>query len=117
MGSIVQLLVLATLHVALASDFPFSVILESDPATQKPVYAVDWSFNRMNSTITFRLTVNSTGWFGFGLSPTGGMKGSDIVVGWVTTDGRAMLYVSACTRGLQCTVACKLTHADIPCGS
>eukprot|EP00731_Ephydatia_muelleri_P012124 Em0006g1018a len=92
MGSIVQLLLLATLSVALANDFPFSAILESDPATQKPVYAVDWGFNRMDATITFRLILNSTGWFGFGLSPTGGMKDSDLVVGWVTTDGKVMLY-------------------------
>ena len=94
MTSIVQLLLLATLNAAFANDFPFSAILASDPATQKPIYTVDWSYNRMNKTITFRLTVNSTGWLGFGLSPTGGMKDSDIVVGWVTKNGEAIIYVS-----------------------
>lgn len=111
MGSIVQLLLLATLSVALANDFPFSAILESDPATQKPVYAVDWGFNRMDATITFRLILNSTGWFGFGLSPTGGMKDSDLVVGWVTTDGKVMLYVSTCTM----RNTCKLTQTIVAC--
>ena len=96
----IQMLLLATLNAALANDFTFSATLSSDPATQTPIYAVDWSLDRMSKTITFRLTVNSTGWIGFGLSPTGGMKDSDIVVGWVATSGEVLLYVSVHARML-----------------
>lgn len=31
--------------------------------------------------------VETTGWIGFGLSPNGGMPGSDIVMAWIDADG------------------------------
>jgi hypothetical protein len=38
--------------------------------------------------VEFRITVNVTGgWIGFGFSPNGGMRGSDIVLAWLNADG------------------------------
>uniref|UniRef100_A0A674APS7 Monooxygenase, DBH-like 1, like n=1 Tax=Salmo trutta TaxID=8032 RepID=A0A674APS7_SALTR len=46
-----------------------------------------WGFSDVQDTITFQLTVKTTGWVGFGLSPNGGMAGADIVIGGVGQDG------------------------------
>lgn len=42
---------------------------------------LQWGFDNLLGNITFKLIVNTTGWVGFGLSPDGGMKGSDIIMG------------------------------------
>ncbi|XP_066276602.1 DBH-like monooxygenase protein 1 homolog [Branchiostoma lanceolatum] len=47
-----------------------------------------WKFD--DEKIEFEAHVQTTGWFGLGLSPNGGMPGSDIVIGWVK-DGTAHL--------------------------
>ncbi|XP_078510084.1 DBH-like monooxygenase protein 2 [Lissotriton helveticus] len=44
-----------------------------------------WDFNKTTEEITFELQVATTGWIGFGLSPSGGMTGADIVIGGVST--------------------------------
>ncbi|KAM9397619.1 LOW QUALITY PROTEIN: DBH-like monooxygenase protein 2 homolog [Salvelinus alpinus] len=44
-----------------------------------------WGFSDVQNTITFQLTVKTTGWVGFGLSPNGG-AGADIVIGGVGRD-------------------------------
>ncbi|XP_067142874.1 DBH-like monooxygenase protein 1 homolog [Centruroides vittatus] len=41
--------------------------------------------------ITFKTVVATTGYVGFGLSPNGGMQGSDIVIGWVQS-GEAYFF-------------------------
>ena len=38
--------------------------------------------------------VATQGWVGFGISPNGDMKGSDVIMGWVTDDGDVKLVVS-----------------------
>ena len=38
--------------------------------------------------------VNTLGWFGLGISLDGQMTNSDVVTGWVTAEGAAMLQVS-----------------------
>ncbi len=45
-------------------------------------------------SIRFAVNVSTTGWVGLGLSPTGGMPSSDIVIGWVNDEGQAFLNVS-----------------------
>ncbi|XP_074653681.1 DBH-like monooxygenase protein 1 [Tubulanus polymorphus] len=53
-----------------------------DPAKK---YLLEWQYDGPPSTvITFRVTVKTTGYVGFGLSRNGAMKDADIVVGWVT---------------------------------
>jgi hypothetical protein len=48
-------------------------------------YTLHWGIT--NTTLELKVVVNATGWVAFGLSPTGGMKGSDIVMGWINADG------------------------------
>lgn len=45
------------------------------------------------SEIIFQTVVQAKGFVGFGLSPNGGMKGSDIVTGWIK-DGQVYFQVS-----------------------
>ena len=54
-------------------------------------YYLFWTFDE--DFITFEVHVKTQGWVGFGMSSTGGMKGADIVVGWVK-NGQAQLHVS-----------------------
>uniref|UniRef100_A0A665TQH7 Monooxygenase, DBH-like 1, like n=1 Tax=Echeneis naucrates TaxID=173247 RepID=A0A665TQH7_ECHNA len=67
-----------------ASDpsMPFMVYLDRDH-----LVCLKWSFNNLQDNIVFKLVVNTTGWVGFGMSPNGGMKGSDIVVGGLGPSG------------------------------
>ncbi len=46
-----------------------------------------WGFDEIQRTILFELTVNTSGWVGFGFSPKGGMTGADIVIGGVEPKG------------------------------
>uniref|UniRef100_A0A674MZN7 DOMON domain-containing protein n=1 Tax=Takifugu rubripes TaxID=31033 RepID=A0A674MZN7_TAKRU len=48
---------------------------------------IHWGFDNHQGNITFELVVNTTGWVGFGFSPNGGMKGSDIVIGGIGPTG------------------------------
>ncbi|XP_014787901.1 DBH-like monooxygenase protein 1 homolog [Octopus bimaculoides] len=48
-------------------------------------YRLSWKFNKCS--IQFQVRVNSTGYVGFGLSPDGSMRNSDIIIGGVK-DGK-----------------------------
>uniref|UniRef100_A0A8D0DGG4 Monooxygenase, DBH-like 1, like n=1 Tax=Sander lucioperca TaxID=283035 RepID=A0A8D0DGG4_SANLU len=54
---------------------------------QNNLVCLKWGFDNPQGNITFKLVVNTTGWVGFGFSPNGGMKGSDIVIGGVGPSG------------------------------
>lgn len=54
-------------------------------------YNIKWGFDE--STITFEVEVETRGYIGFGLSPTGAMSSSDIVIGGVL-NGSPYLLVS-----------------------
>ncbi len=43
-------------------------------------YKLDWNFTAMD--IILRVTVRTTGWIGFGLSPNGDMSNSDVILAW-----------------------------------
>uniref|UniRef100_A0A3Q1EF73 Monooxygenase, DBH-like 1, like n=1 Tax=Acanthochromis polyacanthus TaxID=80966 RepID=A0A3Q1EF73_9TELE len=77
-------LFLAWTTVAGATDstMPFMEYLDRDR-----LVCLKWGFDNLQGNITFQLVVNSTGWVGFGLSPNGGMKGSDIVIGGLGPSG------------------------------
>jgi len=47
-------------------------------------------WNYTSDTITFKLVIKTTGWVGFGLSPNGGMKNSDIIQAWTCPNGTVM---------------------------
>ena len=77
----------------LADTFPFSSVLRADPSGN-PLYTLYWNFSTVEQTITFAVSVRTNGWVGLGISPTGGMINSDVVIGWVNEDGEAFLHVS-----------------------
>ena len=56
-----------------------------------------WKYDLEQQTIDFGCNISTNGWFGFGISPDGKMLHSDIVVGWVNSDGTAQFHVSTLT--------------------
>ncbi|KAM4521948.1 DBH-like monooxygenase protein 2 homolog isoform 1-T1 [Odontesthes bonariensis] len=63
-------------------SLPFMEYLDPDR-----LVCLKWGFDNLQGNITFQLAVKSTGWVSFGLSPNGGMKGSDIVMGGLGPSG------------------------------
>ncbi|KAK3792767.1 hypothetical protein RRG08_023100 [Elysia crispata] len=61
-----------------SESFPFQDHLNDD-------FTLYWNFN--STHITFEMVVKTNGWVGFGISPKGAMKSSDVIIGWVK-DGR-----------------------------
>ena len=53
---------------------------ELDPSGH---YVLYWRFNLSTETIHFAVDVETEGWVGFGISHTGRMPGSDVVMGWI----------------------------------
>ena len=48
-------------------------------------YLLYWNYT--STSITFKAVVKNTGWFGFGLSPDGGMPQSDLIVAYLNPKG------------------------------
>ena len=78
---------LATCAHNLEEEYRFSAILSDG-------YALHWNFDLEQQTIAFAVNVSTTGWVGFGLSPSGQMPQSDVVIGWVDNDGNTQFHVS-----------------------
>eukprot|EP00058_Branchiostoma_floridae_P026472 XP_002611963.1 hypothetical protein BRAFLDRAFT_91848 [Branchiostoma floridae] len=57
-------------------------------------FLLSWTSDDAHAQIELEARVRTRGWVGLGLSPNGGMPGSDIVIGWVK-DGQAYLTFSA----------------------
>ena len=72
----------------LSAAYRFSATL--DPNGQYELY---WNYNLTAGTISFAVRVQTTGWVGFGLSPNGQMPGSDVVIGWVDSNGGVHFHV------------------------
>jgi hypothetical protein len=64
--------------------------LDADQSDQDQ-YKLFWKLIG-DDEVQFETHCKSTGWVGIGLSPNGGMVGSDIAVGWVS-NGKAYLKV------------------------
>ena len=81
------------------SKYPFSRVLYDE---EGQYYDFHWNFDIAAETIHFAVNVSTAGWIGFGVSPTGQMPGSDVVIGWVADDGTTYFHVSvslACWPG------------------
>ncbi len=78
--------------VNLQAKYPFSVTLLD---RNDQYYALYWNFTRSTESIYFAVNVSTTGWVGFGLSPSGQMPSSDVVIGWVSGDGTGYFHVRA----------------------
>ena len=66
-------------------------------------YKVMWKYDMIKDTFTFNVTVNATGWVGFGVSNrTGNMMGYDVMVGGVRGMHMNETYsnVSCCTLAI-----------------
>ncbi|RNA26714.1 DBH monooxygenase -like protein [Brachionus plicatilis] len=68
-------------------DYKFNLNVDEKDELQYKLY---WKILR-NDEIQFELHCRTTGWVGFGISPNGGMSGSDIMIGWIDSDGNAHL--------------------------
>ncbi len=53
-------------------------------------YQLFWSVKDTDKTMNIAVKVNTTGWVGFGISRglSGSMKGADVVIGWVDSNGK-----------------------------
>ena len=80
----------------LSANYPFNATLNEDN------YYLYWNFSSADDTIQFAVRVKTTGWIGFGLSPSGQMVDSDVVIGWFGDDDTAYFHVSQ----LVCTLCC-----------
>ncbi|RDD43175.1 DBH-like monooxygenase protein 1-like protein [Trichoplax sp. H2] len=71
----------------LESSYAHFVSLDEDGK-----YFMYWTTNDITKMIHIAISVKTTGWVGFGISPyTGRMPGSDTVIGWVSSNGTAYL--------------------------
>ncbi len=71
----------------LSDSYQFSAPLSGED------YILHWNFSQDTKLIQFAVNVSTLGWVGFGLSPTGQMPGSDVVIGWVDTSGQLTFHV------------------------
>ncbi len=60
---------------------PLSYVEGSSPSDNN----LYWNYTA--DSITFKLVMKTTGWIGFGISPNGGMKNSDIIQAWKSPNG------------------------------
>ncbi len=92
-------------HIFILSSIAFSTSLSHHGQNEhfthhtfldpRDKYFLQWKFDENRKEITFQVEVETLGWVGFGLSPSGGMQGSDIVIAWVDdADGKAFFHVS-----------------------
>ena len=61
-------------------------------------YFLYWAFN--DDRITFEVHVRTHGWVGLGFTNNGGMKGADIVIGWIK-NGETYFKVSNCYNTIK----------------
>jgi hypothetical protein len=64
-----------------------------------------WTVNETSQEIIFELHVNTTGWIALGISPSGGMTGADIGIGWVASTGTVVFQVRSALK-----VICERKH-------
>ncbi|KTF88856.1 hypothetical protein cypCar_00028656 [Cyprinus carpio] len=86
MGTLSLVLLLLSVQWSWAQEdplLPFSEHLDPEHKVR-----LKWGFDEIQGTILFELTINTSGWVGFGFSPKGGMTGADIVIGGVRPEGR-----------------------------
>jgi hypothetical protein len=63
--------------------------------TLHPKYKVEWQTNADDTAVEFALTVETSGFVGFGLSLSGKMPGGDMVVGGVYPNSTTYFKVIA----------------------
>lgn len=76
----------------------FKDILYRHEVLRDGIYEVDWTVDFSAEEITFFVTAKTNGFVGFGISYTGSMQYSDIVIGGVFEDGTTYFSVSPTTN-------------------
>ena len=95
MKQIIAALVLFTALMELVASvqnldhkYPFSNYLDDG------TFKLHWDFDMQQQKIDFAVNVSTSDWIGFGISPDGKMGQSDVVMGWVNSDGTVQFQVS-----------------------
>ena len=68
-------------------------------------YELYWTYKPDSSALEVAVRVKTLGWFGLGVSTDGQMSNSDLVIGWVTAGGTAMLRVSTLHNAYCCVAS------------
>ena len=76
----------------LFTSYRHSATLYSD-RNSGDVFRLHWEIDWERRTVSFAVNVSTYGWVGLGLSP---LPGSDVVVGWVRSNGDVWFDVSSC---------------------
>ena len=77
-----------------------TVVTQSAYVDVEERFYIEWQYTDTNITILAR--VNTTGWFGIGFSPNGGMAGADIITASVV-NGKPSLQVRKAITVLKST--------------
>lgn len=83
------------LSIGLVISLMFSFVYSAPTPTEKysnqmilkdpDLFILYWNYNE--NDITLETHAKTNGWSAIGLSPTGGMHGSDVVVSWINSNG------------------------------
>ena len=77
---------IALLPFVLAQDFPNPLsYYVNNKVLVDGSYKIYWNYTKTD--IIGEIHVKTIGWIGFGISPNGGMAGSDVFVAWIDSNG------------------------------
>ena len=82
------ILIVSIVQLICATEWTHSLWLDHNHK-----YHLKWNTDYESESITFLVEVKTKGWVGFGISPNGGMKNSDVVIGWITGEGTTYFHV------------------------
>ena len=68
------------------AHFEYNTFIDSDA-----VFQVFWTPDEASCSVEFGLAVETDSYAALGISESGGMTGSDIIMGWITEDGEFIL--------------------------
>lgn len=71
--------------MTLASPIPTETYSNQIIMKEPDIFYLFWNYN--DTDILMETHAKTTGWSAFGISPTGGMDNSDVVVSWINSDG------------------------------
>lgn len=69
-----------------------AIIVDQDE-NNNIIYMFFWKLLANNDEIQFEVHAKNLGWVGLGISMSGGMRGADIAMGWVDSNGKPHIRV------------------------